>query len=188
MLLRHKLPGLALALAAVAAFAQQVPRQSAEFALTTSNGGQILLSQYSGKVVLLACMFTTCPHCQHSTQILNGIQKEYADRGLQIVGVFFNDKADQLLPGFIAQFHPAFPVGYATREQVNEYLQHPPGKPTYVPEMLFIDRHRIVRAQYSGEIDFFKDQDKNIRAMVDSLLKEPVAAGKNGHSAHKKRS
>ena len=188
MRLRHKLPGLALALAAVAAFAQQVPRQSAEFALTTSNGGQILLSQYSGKVVLLACMFTTCPHCQHSTQILNGIQKEYADRGLQIVGVFFNDKADQLLPGFIAQFHPAFPVGYATREQVNEYLQHPPGKPTYVPEMLFIDRHRIVRAQYSGEIDFFKDQDKNIRAMVDSLLKEPVAAGKTGHSAHKKRS
>jgi len=188
MRLRHKLPGLFLALAAVAAFAQQVPRPSAEFALSTSDGGQILLIHYSGKVVLLACMFTTCPHCQHSTQILNAIQKDYADRGLQIVGAFFNENAIQLVPGFIAQFHPAFPVGSASREQVNEYLQHPPGKPTYVPEMVFIDRNRIVRAQYSGEIDFFKDQDKNIRAMVDSLLKEPVASRKNGRSAHKKPS
>ena len=163
------------------AFAQEVPRPAGEFAFSGGNGGQILLSRYSGKVVLLACMFTTCPHCQHTTQILNGIQKDYADRGLQILGVFYNDKADQLLPGFIAQFQPAFPVGFSTREQVHEFLQHLGNKPAYVPELVFIDRHRVIRAQYSGELDFFKEQDKNIRAMVESLLKEPMAAKKNGH-------
>jgi thiol-disulfide isomerase/thioredoxin len=185
MRLRHSLAALAVA---VLASAQPVPRPAGEFAISTTSGGQILLSQYSGKVVLLACMFTTCPHCQHTTQILNGIQKEYADRGVQVVGAFFNANAAQLMPGFIAQFQPAFPVGSATREQVNDYLQHPPNKPTYVPELVFIDRSRVVRGQYSGDTDFFKDQEKNIRAILDTLLKEPVTAKKSGRSAHKKPS
>jgi peroxiredoxin len=172
----------------LAASAQQVPRRAGEFAISTTNGSQILLSQYSGKVVLLAFMFTTCPHCQHTSQILSGIQRDYADRGLQIVGAFFNDNAVDLIPGFKAQFQPAFPLGYANREQVNEYLQHPPGKPTYVPELVVIDRNRQIRAQYRGNDEIFKDQDKNIRALVDSLLKEPVTAKKSGHSAPKKQS
>ena len=79
-------------------------------------------------------------------------------------------------------------MGFASRESVQEYLQHAPGKPSYVPEVMFVDRKRAVRAQYTGSDDFFKDQDKNIRAMVETLLKEPVTAKKNGHSTHKKRS
>jgi len=177
----------ALAFVALAS-AQQVPRPAGEFAVTTTNGRQILLSTYSGKVVLLAFMFTTCPHCQHTSQILSGIQKEYGDRGLQILGAFFNDNAAQLIPGFITQFQPAFPVGYATRDQVNEYLQHSPGKPTYVPELVFIDRNRQIRGQFTGTDDFFKDQEASIRNLVDSLLKEPATAKKTARSAHKKQS
>jgi hypothetical protein len=107
---------------------------------------------------------------------------------LQIVGVAFNDGAQQLVPAFIAQFQPAFPVGFASREQVRDYLEHPPGKPSYVPELVFVDRKRVVRGQHSGTDDFFREQDKNIRALLDTLLKEPVAAKKNGRPAKKKRS
>jgi hypothetical protein len=53
---------------------------------------------------------------------------------------------------------------------------------------MFIDRHRMIRAQYSGADDFFKDQDKNIRALAETLLKEPATAKKSGHSARKKTS
>ncbi|HTT64432.1 MAG TPA: TlpA disulfide reductase family protein [Bryobacteraceae bacterium] len=175
----------ALVLGAAALFSQQVPRPSGEFAVGMNNGSQILLSQYSGKVVLLMCMFTTCPHCQHTTQLLNGIAKDYVSRGVQFVAAAFNDGAPGLVPAFVMQFQPAFPVGFATREQVNEFLQHPPGKPTYVPELVFIDRNRVIRGQFSGTDDFFKDQDKSIRAELDSLLKEPVAVKKNGHSRKK---
>ena len=92
------------------------------------------------------------------------------------------------MPEFNLRYGVNFPSGFAARESVMDYLQHPPGKPGYVPEAIFIDRNRMIRAQYSGEQDFFKDQDKNIRAMVESLLKEPVAVKKAGHSARKKRS
>jgi len=173
----------ALAFVALAS-AQQVPRPAGEFAVNTTNGGQILLSTYSGKVVLLAFMQTTCPHCQHMSQILSGIQKEYSDRGLQILGAFFNDNASQLIPGFIAQFQPTFPVGYASREQVNEYLQHPPGKPTYVPELVFIDRNRQIREQHEND-DFLKEPETNIRNLVESLLKEPASAKRTARASHK---
>ena len=94
----------------------------------------------------------------------------------------FNPDAAQLVPGFIAQFRPLFPVGSADRDSVLEYEQASLAKPNYVPELMFIDRGRVIRAQHNGGDDFFKEQEKNIRDMLDTLLKEPV---KSAHNAHK---
>ena len=44
---------------AAVSFAQQIPRPANEFAVGMNDGRQILLSQYPGKVVLLAFLFTT---------------------------------------------------------------------------------------------------------------------------------
>jgi hypothetical protein len=52
---RFALAALSLALLA---FGQQVPRPAGEFAMM-NNGSQVLLSQYAGKVVVLAFMYTT---------------------------------------------------------------------------------------------------------------------------------
>jgi hypothetical protein len=101
--------------------------------------------------------------------------------------VAYNDGAPQLVPEFVFKYGVNFPTGFAPRPSVMDYLQHPPGRPGYVPELIFIDRNRVIRGQYSGEQDFFKDQDKNVRALVESLVKEPVASKKANHSAHKKR-
>jgi thiol-disulfide isomerase/thioredoxin len=177
-----------LMMTAVLACGQQVPRPAGEFAINMMGGGQTLLSHYAGKVVLLAFISTTCPHCQHTTELLNVIQRDYASRGVQILAAAFNPDVQQLLPGFLAQFRPDFPVGYASRDSVLEYEQASLVKMNYVPEVLFIDRHRVIRAQYSGGDDFFRDQDHNIRAMLDSLLKEPVSARRSGHAAHKTHS
>ena len=185
MRLRHSLIALSILAAGLAAQAQTVPRPAGEFAISTPYGGQTLISQYAGKVVVLAFILTTCPHCQHTTQILSGIQTEYGPRGVQILAAAFNDDAPQLVPGFVAQFKPTFPVGFAKRDAVLEYEQASLAKPNYVPDLLFIDRHRVIRAQYSGGEDFFKDQENSIRALLDTLLKEPVTTGKAGHATHK---
>jgi thiol-disulfide isomerase/thioredoxin len=184
---RHSLAALGFLFTGLLAFGQTVPRPAGEFAISIPGGGQMLLSQYSGKVVLLALISTTCPHCQHTTQLLSGIQREYGPRGVQILGAAFNPEAAQLVPSFIAQFRPTFPVGYASRDTVFEYEQASLAKPNYVPELIFIDRNRVIRAQYSGADDFFKDQEKNIRNMLDTLLKEPEVK-KTAHSTRKARS
>jgi hypothetical protein len=48
----------AFAILMAAALAQQVPRPAGEF-VVNFGGGQLLLSQFSGKVVLLAFLYTT---------------------------------------------------------------------------------------------------------------------------------
>ena len=59
MRLRYLLAALPFLLAPAPAPAQKVPRPAREFAISLNDGGQILLSRYSGKVVLLAFLYTT---------------------------------------------------------------------------------------------------------------------------------
>ena len=95
-------------------------------------------------------------------------------RGMQVLAASFNPDAGMLANNFNKQFVSDFPSGYAERAAVLEYLQLPDER-FFVPILVFIDRKGMIRAQYVGDTDFLKDQDKNIRALVDSLLKEPAA-------------
>src|SRR5690348_16642810 len=67
-----------------------VPRKAAEFVFKMPDGSQQLLSSHRGKTVVLALMYTTCPHCQHTAQVLTKIQTEYAARGVEMLGAVFD--------------------------------------------------------------------------------------------------
>jgi thiol-disulfide isomerase/thioredoxin len=154
------------------------PRPSPEFAVRLTPSGQISPTQYKGKVVLLAFILTTCPHCQHAVGVLSGFQQEYGPRGLVVMAAAFNDMANMLVPDFNKQFRPAFPVGWALRDDVLVYLQHSAMTQMYVPIMVFIDKKGIIRHQYLGDDPFFQNQDKNVRDTIEELLKEGVATKK----------
>lgn len=176
--------GLTAALS-TALFALEVGKPSPAFTIQQLNGKPGMpLTQFKGKVVALALMDTECPHCQNLTGVLNAIAKEYAGKPVQIVGCFFNDAAPNTLPGFIQRFQPAFPVGYANRAPVTEYLSWSLLKPLYVPHMVFLDRRGIVRADYPGESDFMRDPATNVRKELDELLKPPVTT--RSHATHTK--
>lgn len=185
MRFRHSLLTFALLLGGLTANGQQVPRPAGEFAITLPNRQVTLLSQYAGKVVVLAFISTTCPHCQHTTQVLSAIQNEYGPRGVQVLAAAFNPDAVQLVPGFIAQFRPTFPLGSADRDSVLEYEQASLAKPNYVPELIFIDRNRVIRVQHNGGDPFFNEQEKNIRETLEALLKEPAATRKTARASRK---
>ena len=44
-----------------------------------------------------------------------------------------------------------------------------------MPQLVFIDRKGTIRAQYGGGDAFYKDEEKNMREMIVSLLKETPA-------------
>jgi hypothetical protein len=41
---------------------------------------------------------------------------------------------------------------------------------------VFIDRKGVIQAQFQGGSDFFKDEEKNVRAKIEEMLKAPSAA------------
>jgi thiol-disulfide isomerase/thioredoxin len=164
---------LLCAASALTARAADPPRPSPPLAIERVGAPTVDVSQYRGKVVALAFISTTCPHCQDLTRLLGPLSREYALRGVQVLECAFNDEARQSMAEFVQQFQPPFPVGWASRAAVMGYLQRSilDTRPMYVPHMVFLDRRGIIRADYPGEGDFFKDPATNIRAELEKLLK-----------------
>jgi len=152
--------------------AAPVPRKAPEFVFNMQDGKQLLLSSFRGKVVGLAFMFTTCIHCQGFAPVLANVQKDYAAKGVQILGCVVDDNAKDGLANFSFLYAKnAYPVGWNLQATALEFLKHPPAKPFYVPSMAFIDRKGMIVSQYIGNDEhFFTEQDKSVRAELDKLL------------------
>ena len=163
---------IGLLVAATCAIGAEIPRPSPELAIQMPNGQQELLSKHKGKVVVVEFLLTTCPHCQNSSKILSRLKDEFGAKGFQPLGVAINPEAD--VNDFVAKFNVNFPVGKGTRETAYGFLQHSIMAPSfYVPQMVFIDRQGIIRAQYGGGDPFFAaNEEANIRGMVEKLLAE----------------
>jgi peroxiredoxin len=168
---RHLLAVMGLAAAFVLPGAD-IPRPAPNMTFKTPSGGVIDPAQYRGKIVALEFLITTCPHCQKCSQILQKMQDEYGSRGFQALGVATNEMAHMLVPDYVKNFGLRFPVGFAPREQAHEFLQHPMMLIMYMPQLVFIDRKGTIRSQNTGGSDFFKDEEKNIRAKIEELLKD----------------
>lgn len=169
--LRHLLAGVLLA--AAASIAAELPRPSPDLTIDLMNGKQVTLSQFKGKVCILAFILTTCPHCQKTVGYLSALQKEYGPQGLQVVASAVEDMAKMNVPDFIQRFQPPFPVGFNSLTTALEYLQHPAMFRLLMPQLVFIDRQASIQAQYGGDDKFFaEDQEKHLREQVEMLLKE----------------
>lgn len=162
----------------VAVAASDVAHPAPPFTILRAEGPPIQLSQYRGKILALAFIHTTCPHCQALTSVLNPIAREYAPKGVQFLECAFNTAADQAVPQFIHQFQPPFPVGWSNDSAVRSFLQFSAMDPKmfYVPHMVFIDRKGMIRSDYPGESPFFQNPETSIRTELDKILKAETPA------------
>jgi len=177
------------ALVATAALAGQVPRPAPDFTASLPGGNQLRLSDYRGKVVCLEFLFTTCPHCQHASQLMNNLQAEYGPRGFQALGVAFNDMSNMLVPDFIRDFKISYPVGWSPREPVIAFLQNNPDYALHVPQIVMIDKSGTIRVQSQAQGDATTATEANLRKHIEELLKEPgPPASKKSTTPVRKRS
>jgi peroxiredoxin len=179
----RKICAILLCLASIV-MAADIPRPSPDFAINMNDGTQIHLSQYQGKVVVLAFILTYCSHCQFTAQILSRLQKEYGPQGLQVVASAIDPMSSMKVPDFIKQFQPGYPVGFNEHNPAVEYLQHPIMYRLMMPQLVFIDRKGTIRAQHAGDEEAFfsqATQEKNLREAIEPLLKDGTG------TAHKKR-
>jgi thiol-disulfide isomerase/thioredoxin len=107
---------LAVSIASIAIFAAislpAAPQSSAPHdpPLIDAQGYQKVLEQYRGKPVLMTFWATWCEPCRDEYPMLNELAKEYAPKGLKVVGVNFDQDGDLILMRrFIARYKPIFP-------------------------------------------------------------------------------
>lgn len=164
---------LALSSFSVSVWAQPpTPRKAPEVTIVEANGKQSLLSSYRGKVVVLAFIFTTCPHCQAEVGVLSKLHTELGPKGFQPLAVAFNDNAGLLLNEFVQNFHPNFPVGSASRKTVVDYLQldDSGAVPWMVPQIVVIDRKGMIVAQSSPKGTEELQEEAAMRKRLTAML------------------
>lgn len=152
--------------------AAEVPRPCPEFTISLANGKAVSISQYKGKVVVLEVTLTSCPACKRCAKVIQKLYEELGPRGFQPLSVAINRGADKLVAGYIRESQLTYPVGYSQHHQAVNLLQHPILLPLWVPQLVFIDKKGVIRAQYAGTDKFFRNEENNIRAMVEKLLGE----------------
>ncbi len=175
---------LVLSVVATAAMAADLPRKAPDLAISLTTGKQILLSEHKGKVVAVCFILTTCSHCQKTIGFLNKLQGGYGPRGFQVLASAIQEGAAAAVPGFIKAYNTPFPVGYNDPMTAVNFMQHPPALVPHMPLLAFVDRAGNIRAQYEGDNEkFFGDQqEQNLRAQIEALLKEGAAPAKKGAS------
>lgn len=161
--------------------AAQIPRQSPDYAIQLTDGKQIKVSDYRGKVLCLTFILTTCPHCQKTTQLLEDIYPVLAPKGFAVVEAALNENPD--VPSFVSNFKVPWPVGTAGVLSALDYMQWPKDKRPLVPFVVFIDRQGVIRAQYTGVDEGFFDnqQEQHMRDEAEKLLNEGAVKAKPAH-------
>jgi peroxiredoxin len=162
-------------------------RPAPELTFTIPGKGPQQLSQYKGKVVALAFMSTTCPHCQAKSKELTKLQEELGPRGLQVIGVATNPNADLLVDNFVKDFKVGFPVGYMSSEHVVTFMNFSITDRWVVPQLALIDRKGVIRYQTTATETPEWDKlmaPEAIRAHIEELL--TVGGGSTSSTPRKK--
>lgn len=137
-------------------------RPAPNFTLPLIDGGQLQLSSFRGKVVLLDFWATWCVPCREETPHFVELQQKYGAQGLQIIGVSMDDSPDPVHT-FYQQFHVNYPVVMGTADVGAAY-----GGVLGLPIAFLIDREGRIYAKHMGATDaavFEKD--------ITTLLQTP---------------
>ena len=183
---------VALALSMIASLhAAKLPRPAPPFSINLPDGKELALSGYKGKVVALAFILTTCPHCQNYSRMLNKMQHEFSAQGLQVVASAIEENAKPAVPGFIRAYAPPYPVGYNDTMLVSDFLENPRTKVLHMPVIVFIDRQGTILGQYqAGEPFIEANTEQNLRNTILGILRgtiTPATVRKDEAEAAKKK-
>lgn len=152
----------------------QTARKPPDISLQMPGADPLPLSKYRGKILALTFISTVCSHCQDFTRAIDPIARRYAPRGVQFVECAINDGAAMLLKGFVAQFHPPFPVGWATQEAAMYFLgatMMDDPRALFVPHMVLLDRRGLMRGDFEPGSDFYRDPATSVPAALEKLLR-----------------
>ncbi|HET9097140.1 MAG TPA: TlpA disulfide reductase family protein [Candidatus Baltobacteraceae bacterium] len=124
----------------------------------TSAGTELSLQSLRGKPIYLNFFATWCPPCNEEAPDINALQKRYAGRGLQTVGVDELENAKKAAQ-FVHKYGLVYPAVVDDGTLQTQYSVN--GLPVHV----FIDRSGVIRKMVTGEMS-----EKAIAAAIQSIL------------------
>ena len=140
----------------------EVGQVAPEFTLRNLRGGELSLSAFRGKVVLINFWATWCGPCKAEMPSMETLYKSYKRDDFEIIAVSIDTVGENTVRDFVERFHLTFPVVLDNQFVVNQLYEA-----RYVPTSLLIDRKGIIRDKIPGAKNW---NDKETRLLVDKLI------------------
>jgi thiol-disulfide isomerase/thioredoxin len=138
--------------------------------------------RFRGKVVIVNISGSWCPNCHDETPFLVELYKKYRSRGLEIVGLSFEEEAQLKNPVRLRAFMKRYGVDYTVLlpgepKELNDKLPQGVNLNSF-PTSFFLGRDGRVRSAHAGfpskaSGKFHTEAKEEIAALVERLLAEP---------------
>lgn len=148
----------ALSVVSAASFAAApvIDEPAPDFALKSSTGRNLRLSEYRGDVVLLNFWTRSCSRCREQLDQLNDLYLAHRDDGFTVLSVAITDEPHHVQE-IVASLKLDFPVMYDDRKRAAKLYD-----PTSIPLTVLIDPHGRVRYLHKkyrrGDEDTYREQ------------------------------
>jgi thiol-disulfide isomerase/thioredoxin len=132
---------------------------------TLDNNQHVKLADYKGKVVLLDFYATWCNPCRAETPHLVQLQRQYAQQGLQVIGLNVGGDEDRdQVPGYAKELGIQYPLGFPDDEFVDSYL----GDNENIPQAFVFDRNGQLVKRFVGYND-------NVGQEIERVVQDSLA-------------
>lgn len=122
---------------------------------TTVDGQKVCSTDFQGKILIIDFWATWCPPCLEAVPELINIQNEYAEKGVQVIGISL-DRSGDALAGYSTSKGMPYPSIFREGQELASYYNV-----TSIPTVLIVDRQ--------GKI-VFRGHQPDFREEVDELL------------------
>jgi len=134
-----------------------------DFALKSSTGENLRLSEYRGDVVMINFWATWCGPCRQEMPLLDALYARYQRVGFNLLGVNIDDDSRRAMQ-MIEELGVSFPVLFDARKEVSELYEV-----NAMPVTVIVDREGNVRYVHHGYKPGYEDKYLD---QVRSLLRE----------------
>jgi peroxiredoxin len=138
-------------------------RSAPDFALKSSTGENLRLSEYRGEVVMVNFWATWCGPCRQEMPLLDELYQRYERVGFNLLGVNIDDDSRKAMK-MIEELGVNFPVLFDSRKEVSRLYEV-----EAMPVTVLIDREGNVRYVHHG---YKPGYEEKYLDQVRSLLRE----------------
>lgn len=135
-------------------------KASPAFTLTDAAGKPTSLDQYRGKVVLLDFWATWCGGCKQEIPFFIEFNKQYAARGLAVVGVSLDDGGWKVLKPWLDAHPIPYRIVLGNDNTAKQY------RIEGMPDTFLIDQQGRIAAAYRAGVVDKADMEANIKALL----------------------
>ena len=165
MKIRKLLASLALSVLAASSLAASglAGQPAPDFALKSSTGENLRLSEFRGDVVMINFWATWCGPCRQEMPLLDELYLRYKRVGFNLLGVNIDDDSSRAMK-MISELGVSFPVLFDARKEVSKLYDV-----DAMPVTVLVDREGNVRYVHEG---YKPGYENTYLDQVRSLLRE----------------